>query len=235
MKRMIVVGLMTAAALAVAPGTEAAELTAKQVAKIAKRVFNAQIRTTLEPVVGGETVVGHAATADHATTAATAGHAATTGRASTAGHADTAGHATTAGRADSAARADTVAHASTAGHATTAGTAETAEVAGTAESANPMAYALISIDGVVDAQRSSGITQADVVKGHVSIGQDGLYCFLGPRPMGIQVTDVVIGHETPNAIGAALGQYPTMGGCPAGTKFYVKSAGETAFFISLVL
>jgi hypothetical protein len=238
MKRMMItaglpskalIGGLTAAALAVAPGTEAAELTPQKVAKIAKRVFRTEIRA-LEPVAGGDTV-GHAATADYAETA---GHAATTGRASTAGHADMAGHASTAGRADTAARADTVGHASTAGHATTSGTAETAEVAGVAESANPMAYALISADGQVDAQRSQGISQADVVVGHVSIGQDGLYCFLGPSPVGIQVTDVVVGNETPTAIGAALGQHPT-GGCPGGTKFFIKTAGKTAFFLTLVL
>jgi hypothetical protein len=248
MKRMMItaglpskalIGGLTAAALAVAPGTEAADpsykhagagLTPQKVAKIAKRVFRTEIRA-LEPVGGGDTTVGHAETAGYAETA---GHAATTGRASTAGHADMAGHANTAGRADTAARADTVGHASTAGHATTAGTAETAEVAGIAESANPMAYALISADGQVDAQRSQGISQADVVVGHVSIGQDGLYCFLGPSPVGIQVTDVVVGNETPTAIGAALGQHP-MGGCPGGTKFFVKTAGKTAFFLSLVL
>lgn len=68
-----------------------------------------------------------------------------------------------------------------------------------------MAYALISIDGHVDTQRSSGISQADVVEGHVSIGSDGLYCFFGPRPIGIQVTDIVIGNETAQPIGVGLG------------------------------
>lgn len=210
MKRMITLGF-TLAALAVAPGAQAAELTQKQVAKIAKRVFRAEIRS-FEPAPGSDTSVEHAATANYS---------------STAGHAITAGHATTADRAAIADRATT---------ADRSTTAEFAEVAGAAEKANPMAYALISINGQVDAQRSSGISQADVVEGHVSIGQTGLYCFFGPRPIAIQVTDVVIGIETPQAIGVGLGQPPPTGAnCPAGTEFYVKTPGRTAFFVSLVL
>lgn len=247
MKRMITAGL-TAALAATAPGTEAAELTAKKVAKIAKRVFDAQIRA-LEPVVGGDTTVGHAATA---------------GRAATAGHADTAGHATTAGRAETAARADTVGHASTADRAVnadravTAGSAATAEFAGTAESANPMAYAFVHTNGQIDPERSFGFEQVSV---YVD-ADDEDYCFSGLRPKIIQVTvereDTLNGPQPPlrewNSTGyqelpppplthpvivASLGAGNK---CPAGTEFRVRAFNATdgrrgfaAFFVSLVL
>lgn len=206
MKRMITVGF-TLAALTAIPAAQAAEMTPKQVARIAKQVFRAQIRA-FEPAPGGDASVGHANTASYANHAE---------------HAQRAEEATTAGHAAMADRAANVDHAST---------ADTAEVADVAVAANPMAYALVSSDGKVDAQRSSGISQADVVEGHVSIGSDGLYCFRGPRPIGIQVTDIVTGNEDAQPIGVGLGQRP---GCPAGTEFYVKTQGRTAFFVSLVL
>jgi hypothetical protein len=233
MKRMITVGF-TVAALAVTPGTEAASLTPQKVAKIAKRVFRTEIRA-LEPVA--DTTVRHAETA---------GHAATAGRAATAGHADTAGHANTAARADTATHVDTVGHAATADRATTANhattantattaaTAETAEVAGTAESANPMAYALVSRDGRIYPQRSSGISQADVTTN----AHSGLYCFFGPRPKGVQVTAISEPPHIPPVMSFGLGRHQN---CPEGIEFYVRGSGpgggaeQSAFFLSLVL
>lgn len=225
MKRMITVAL-TAAVFAASTVAQAADLTPRQVTKIVKRVLRAEFGT-LEPPPPppvGDNSPDHAITADHAEYADDAEHARRADHATTAGQANTAGHATTAG---GAATAD---HATT---ATSATTAETAEVAGIAESANPMAYALIDRNGVVDGSRSSGISRSDVVfRAHA-----GLYCFFGPMPKSVQVTGIDEPPHAPPVLSARLGRHQN---CPEGIAFYVRAsegagASASAFFLSLVL
>jgi hypothetical protein len=235
MKRTIT-AVLTAAALAVAPGAQAlgVSVTPKKAETIAKRVFDREIaRWEASRAVIAEIAptVEHAATANHATTAA---HATTAGHSQNASLAVNANHATTASYATTADRAANVDHATTAGSATSA---ETAEVADVAVAANPMAYAYVTKDGFIDGTRSSG-----------GIRSSGGYCYSAPRPKSIQVTvdysgtySYFGGMRYPFAV-AGLGPGED---CPAGTEFYVKvfsvstngqpSPGPGAFFLSLVL
>lgn len=139
MRRMITAGLK-AAALAAAPGTQAAKCHAAEGARIAKQVFDRAIRQG-----SASLSVGHATTAARITTA---DHAATADHASTAGHAATADRAATA---DSATKAN---------RAATADNAITAEFA---DGANPILYTHVRPDGIIDLENSKGITQANIM------------------------------------------------------------------------
>ena len=99
------------------------------------------------------------------------------------------------------------------------GSAVSAESANTASSANPVLFARVAADGIVDPANSQGITSGNVTK-PLPVG---LYCFSGlPAIKGGQVTPEI-------AAGVLLIEFGQLGFgnvdslCPPATQFFVQT------------
>lgn len=106
-----------------------------------------------------------------------------------------------------------------------------ADFATSAESANPLAFAAVSQEGVVDTSISKGLTSANVKQG----AEDGIYCITVPgfSPRGAQVTP----EYTVTGTVAVFVKIGGAGDCPApGVQVQTFNAGSRVkepFYIAL--